>query len=71
MMQSTSKRFHVVVWETDDRTAGVGIKYQFDTLAEAVAAFDRQRRAGRYREGVLIQWRQDSDEWELVDRFGR
>jgi hypothetical protein len=67
MIHSTL-RFHVVLWETD-RSSGQGLKFQFETLAQAVAAFDEHRRDGRYREGILIQWRSDGDDWEMIDRF--
>jgi hypothetical protein len=71
MIHLTQQRFHIVLWETQDRTAGAGMKFQFETLAQAAAAFDEHRRDERYREGILIQWRKASDDWELVDTFRR
>ena len=71
MMHSTVKRYHVVLWETDERSGSTGIKFQFETMAEAVKAFGQSRQDGRYREGVLIEWRKDGDNWEMIDRFQR
>jgi hypothetical protein len=71
MIQLMQKLFHVVLWESDERTPDASAKFQFDTLGEAVAAFDGHRRASRYRHGILFHWVKDSDGWELIDRFPR
>jgi hypothetical protein len=71
MIHSPGERFHVVLWETEDRTTAAAFRCQFATLNEAVAAFDKQRRSGRYREGILFQWLTESEAWELIDRFPR
>jgi hypothetical protein len=71
MIHSTRTRFHVVVWETEDRAGAPGYRFEFATLAEAIAAFDEHRRSGRCREGILFQWLKDSDAWELIDRFSQ
>jgi hypothetical protein len=68
MITVENKRFQVALWTNEDR-AGPGFKLQFDSLAEAVAEFDRHRGAGLYRSGILYEWHKVSALWELIDRF--
>jgi hypothetical protein len=71
VIHSTFKRYHIALWETEERSTGPGVKYEFESLSEALALFDEQRRGGRYRGGVLFQWLRDGDDWQLIDRFPR
>jgi hypothetical protein len=71
MIHSPVKRFHVVLWETEDRSTAAGFRSQFETFDEAAAVFAEHRRSERYREGILFQWLRDSEAWELIDRFSR
>jgi hypothetical protein len=68
MISAQSKRYQIVLWPGKDRT-GLGSKLQFDTLAEAVAEFDRCKAQGSYRSGVLFEWFPLSAQWQLIERF--
>ena len=72
MIHLETKRYHIVMWEQEDRSgAAAAMKLEFDSRAEATAAFDTERQRGRYRAGILFQWLKDTDDWELIDRFPR
>ena len=57
MIQLETKRYHVVLWESADRSGpAAAVKLEFDSRAEATAAFEAER------QGTLRRW-------ELIDRF--
>ena len=63
MIHSVQEPSHVVLGESDDHTSTASLGFEFERLSEEVAAFDEHRLDSRYREGILIQWRDVSDEW--------
>ncbi len=71
MIHQSEKPYRVVCWETEDRQQGTPMRIEFDTLEAALEAFESERRAGRYRSGILLKWHKHSDGWDLVDRFPR
>ena len=72
MIHLETKRYHVVMWESADRSGpAAAVKLEFESRAEASAAFESERQRGHYGAGILFQWLKDSDDWELIDRFPR
>ena len=72
MIHLETKRYHIVLWETEDRSgSAAALKLEFDSRAEASAAFEAEQQLGRYAAGILFQWLKDSDDWQLMDRFPR
>ena len=70
MIHVQSKRYRVVLWESEDRSsAEPALRLEFDRLAEADAEFEKLQRAGRYPAGILIEWLKDSGDWELVRKY--
>ena len=69
MILTRSLEFQLVLWETEARGDHPALKLEFDTLAEATAAFEARRVEGRYRSGKLPRWHKIAHDWSLVDRF--
>jgi hypothetical protein len=67
MIQSTSKRYQIVLSNGADD--GRGLQLEFDSYEEAFAEFERQRTAGRYGAGVLCRWEKVSSISELLARY--
>ncbi|WIJ26993.1 hypothetical protein [Devosia sp. RR2S18] len=71
MIHVQPKLYHVVFWETEDRSTSGGLRMQFDTLGAALAAFEEHQRHGQYRTGILMESQKISGVWKLIDRFPR
>jgi hypothetical protein len=67
---STTKRYQLVLWETETREGlAPALRLEFDTAEAALQAFEDKRAQGSYRTGVLIQWHKHAGDWTLLKRF--
>lgn len=48
MIQQTTRPYHLVLWETQDRSgSSAPLKLEYETRARALAEFEAHRQAGR------------------------
>ena len=68
MIYTQAKRFQLTLWETEHRV-GVGVQVSFNDVVEAVAEFESQHKAGRYRAGLLVEYHEVTQEWLLIRQY--
>lgn len=70
MIDTPRKRYQISLWVVSrEDPSDPGLHLEFDTLEEAQAAFEAQRRAGVYRSGLLLDWRKDWSTWLYLDGY--
>lgn len=70
MIETRKKRYQISLWvESRDDRSTPGLRLEFDSLDEAIAAFEQHRTTGIYKAGLMLDWNQKLNTWFLVDSY--
>ena len=69
MIQVQAKRYQIMFWELASRDGPAALLIEFDAIEEARREFTRLRDSGLYGTGVMMEWRKETGEWNLLERF--
>ena len=70
MIYSQTKRYQITLWLTQDRSGpGPALRVDFENEEEARTEFDKYKGKSPYRSGILLEFHQLSQEWNLLDQF--